>query len=81
MTPKENSRPANVQTLLRNLSQKDFRELGVQHIAYIRPVRREENQIAYSIHAADGNLLSVMDSLHEAAIAARLNDLEPVTLH
>jgi hypothetical protein len=64
----------------RGLSAQDFRNFGVQQVAYIRPVV-VQNKKAYAIHAADGTPLSVMDTHDTAIIAVRHNDLEPATVH
>lgn len=69
-----------IRAILRNLSVEDFKDFGLQKIAYIRPIDKDDN-IAYSIHSADGEEISVMDTLAQAIIATRQNDLEPVTLH
>lgn len=69
-----------VRTALRNLSVKDFKDFGMQQIAYIRAIDNDNNTI-YSVHSADGEEISVMDTLDQAIIATRKNDLEPVTLH
>lgn len=64
----------------KGLSDQDFRNFGVQHVAYIRPVV-VQNKKAYSIHAADGTPLSVMDTYDTALVAVRHNDLEAATVH
>jgi hypothetical protein len=65
--------------LLRNLSTQAFLSFGINQIAYVRSVN-VSGQTAYALHAADGSALTVIDSLEGAIIAARQNDLEPVTL-
>ena len=65
---------------LKNLSSKDFKDFGIQDIAYVKTIT-VENQRAYSIHAADGTPLTIMDDFNSALIVARQNDLEPVTVH
>lgn len=65
--------------LLRNLSTQAFLTFGVNQIAYVRSVN-VNGQTAYALHAADGSALTVIDSLDGAVMAARQNDLEPVTL-
>lgn len=80
-TPKDIVKQTNpVHNVIRNLSDTDFLEFGIQQVAYIRPVRINSD-ILYSIHAANGTPLSVMES-HDSAIGAiRSNELEPITLH
>lgn len=70
----------NSVAFFRGLSAQDFRNFGVQQVAYIRPVM-VQNKTAYAIHAADGTPLSVMDTRDTALIAVRHNDLEAVTVH
>lgn len=70
----------NSTEFFKTLSAQDFRNFGVQQIAYIRPVLVQD-KTAYAIHAADGTPLSVMDTHDTAVIAVRHNDLEPFTVH
>ena len=65
--------------ILRNLSHQDFLDFGVNQIAYIKPVQ-VKGQKAYSLHAADGAALAVIDSREAAMIALRQHDMEAVTL-
>ncbi len=74
-----NSKIEQSKQLLRNLSSQAFLTFGVNQIAYVRPVN-VMGRIAYGLHAADGSPLTVIDSFEGAVIAARQNDLEPVTL-
>lgn len=66
--------------LLRGISPQDFLRLGVQQIAYIRPVIVNQTP-AWSLHAADGTALAVEGSQAKAEFLARQNDLEPMLLH
>ncbi len=65
---------------LKNLSVQDFKNFGLHHIAYIRTVQIGDD-INYCVHSADGEKISVMDSLDEAIITTRRGNLEPVTVH
>ena len=65
--------------VLRSLSSSAFLSLGVNQIAYIRPIN-VMHQTAYALYAADGSRLAVIETLEGAVIAARQNDLDPVTL-
>jgi hypothetical protein len=76
---KEQNTNTEIKAILRNLSQQDFMNFGVQHLAYIRPVV-VNSRVAYAVHAADGGRLSVLESFNDAITAAKLNDLEPVSL-
>ncbi len=66
--------------LLRGISPQDFLRLGVQQIAYIRPVIVNQAP-AWSLHAADGTALAVEGTQGKAEFLARQNDLEPMLLH
>ncbi len=63
----------------RGLSAKDFLSFGIQHIAYVRPVKVDD-RVAWSVHAADGTPLSVLESREVALALVRHNELEPVTV-
>lgn len=68
------------QSFLRSLSVQDLKDFGLHQIAYIRTIENDD-KITYSIHSADGQEISVMDTLDQAITATRRNDLEPVTVH
>lgn len=80
MTDKEINKTLTTRDSLKHLSTQDFLNFGIRQVAYIRPVS-VENKTAYAIHAADGTPLSVLETRDSAIIAARHNDLEPVTVH
>ena len=65
--------------ILRNLSNQDFLTFGVNQIAYIKPVNVMGRE-AYTLYAADGAPLAVIDNIESAIMAARQNDMEPITL-
>ncbi len=65
---------------LRHLSVQDFATLGLDHLAYIRPIDRN-GEPAFSIHAADGSPLSVLAERDIAFAAVRQNDMEPLSVH
>lgn len=64
-------------TLLKELTIQDFLDVGLDQVAYIR---RADDQ-SFSVHAADGSQISVMDTYDTAVAAIRVNDLFPVTVH
>lgn len=67
--------------VLKQLSAQDFLDVGLDQVAYIRPIINSgDNEGYFSVHAADGSQLSVMDSYDTALAAVRMNDLYPVTL-
>ncbi len=59
------------------LSPHDFAALGLDHLAFVKPIIVDGRQ-AFAIHAADGSELAVFDDRDHAFVAARHNDLEPV---
>ena len=68
--------------MLAGLTSKDFLKIGMDEIAYVRPlVIRGAAKPAYGVYAADGTQLSVLDSMDMAIATMRHNDLLPVTLH
>ena len=54
--------------------------LGSLNVAYIKPVT-VDGLPAYAIHAADGRELAVFGERELAFVAARQNDLEPLSVH
>ncbi len=80
MTDRQIAINQKTKTVLKNLSVQDFKNFGLQQIAYIRAIQ-DGDDINYSVHSADGKKLSVMDSLDEAIITTRQGNLEPVTVH
>lgn len=72
----------DVREILKGLSRQDFLKIGLDQIAYIKPVEVDPAQRpAYSICAADGSEIVRMDTIDMALAAVRHNDLHAVTLH
>ncbi len=69
-----------IQERLRQLSEQDLALLGVQQVAYVRRVV-EEDQVAWSIHAANGTQIGVADERDVAFAAVKQHDLEPLSVH
>ncbi len=67
----------NTLKLLEELSHQDFLDVGLNQVAYVKCLEDDN----FSIHAADGSQISVMDSYDTAIAAIRVNDLYPVTVH
>ena len=65
---------------IRQITPKDLASLGLSHVAYVKPVT-VEGHTAYSIHAADGTEMAVMDNRDVAFSAIRVHDLEPMSVH
>lgn len=67
--------------ILRHLSPKEFLGVGMNQVAYIRPIPSGDDDAVFSIHAADGTQLSIVHSYKDALIEAKASyDLLPVTL-
>lgn len=66
--------------VLRNISAQEFLSFGLHEVAYIRPVR-QDGMVMWSLHAADGTALAVQANAHHAAVLARQNGMEPITLN
>ncbi len=62
------------------MSDLDLAALGLQEVAYVKPVFVEGNT-AYAVHAADGTEIAVMANRDIAFAAIRQNDLRPVSVH
>ncbi len=65
---------------LKHLSVQDWADFGVNDMAYLKPVR-VEGAYRYSIHAANGVPLAVMDTREVAAAAVMQNELEALSVH
>ncbi|MDX9860992.1 MAG: DUF1150 family protein [Rhodospirillales bacterium] len=66
--------------LPRLLAPADFATLGVEDIAFVKPVV-VNGAHAYAIHAANGQHLAVVPNRDLALATVRENDLEPVSVH
>jgi len=64
----------------KQLPSQEFVALGMQHLAYIKPVTLNDH-LAYAICAADGTQMAVVDDRALAEAAVRQHDLEPVSVH
>ena len=71
-----------VRNMLAGLSPRDFLKIGMDEIAYVRPiVVKGAEEPVFGVYAADGTQLSVLNSMDMAIATMRHNDLLPVTLH
>ncbi|HEX4113516.1 MAG TPA: DUF1150 family protein [Stellaceae bacterium] len=64
----------------KQLPTQEFVALGVQNLAYIKPVTVNDH-LAFAIHAADGTPMAVLDDRLVAEAAIRQHDLEPLSVH
>jgi len=62
------------------LSPKDFAAFGVNLVAYVKPVAMEGAQ-AFSVHAADGTPLTIINDRATAYAAVRQHEMEPLSVH
>lgn len=62
------------------MSDHDLAALGLQQVAYIKPVKVQGASV-YAVHAADGTEIAVMADREVAMAAVRQNDLDPVSVH
>ncbi len=65
---------------MKALSHQDWADFGVNDMAYLKPVTLE-GEHRYSIHAANGTPLAVMDTREVAAAAIMQNELEALSVH
>lgn len=66
--------------LLRQLAPADLAGLGVEELAYVKPVV-VDGKDAFAVHAADGTPLAVVAERDLAFAVVRQNDLTPVSVH
>ncbi len=69
-----------IKKILKTLSAQDFKSFGVHQIAYIKPIKNKTKE-GFAIFSADGEKLTVTDTLDKAVVIARQKDLEPVVVH
>ncbi|MFA5592874.1 MAG: DUF1150 family protein [Micavibrio sp.] len=71
-----------VRAMLKALSPHDFLQIGINEVAYVRPVPMEGiAQEVFGIYAADGTQISLLESREMALATLRHHDLVAVTLH
>lgn len=63
------------------ISAAEFATLGLEHIAYVKPVVLDDGRAAYAIHAADGQEFTTVEDRDIAFATVLQNDLEPVSVH
>jgi len=69
----------NLYEHLRRISLAELAALGLQGVAYIKPVVIDE-ATAYAVFAADGTEIGALPTREAALAAVRENGLEPVSL-
>lgn len=66
---------------IRHLTSEQFALIGMQEVAYIKPVPLPEGATGYGIFAADGRQVAVAPNMDLAQALIRQNELEPVLAH
>ena len=67
-------------TSVRQLSPQELGLLGMEHVAYVKPVL-VEGVVAFAVHAADGSQIAVIIDRAAAEALVRRHGLEPVSVH
>jgi len=62
------------------MSANDLAMLGMQDIAYVKPVV-VEGAAGYAVHAADGTQMALIANRDLAFAVVRQNEMEPVSVH
>ncbi|MEX0697830.1 MAG: DUF1150 family protein [Dongiaceae bacterium] len=70
----------NTAERIRQISVRDLAVLGLQDMAYVKPVTLN-NRTGFAIHAADGSSLAMAETRDIAFATVRQNGLEPVSVH
>ena len=66
---------------LKTLSPAEFATLGLEQVAYIRPVTLPDGKHAIGVFAADGRPLAGAPNVEVAQAMVRQNELEPALVH
>jgi len=67
-------------TSLRQLSPQELGLLGVEAVAYVKPVF-VEGVAAYAVHAADGSQIAIVLTREAAYTIVHRNGMVPVSIH
>lgn len=59
----------------------EFATLGLEHIAYVKPVILDDGRAVCAIHAADGQEITTVEDRDIAFATVIQNDLEPLSVH
>lgn len=62
------------------MSPVDFAALGLNQVAYIRPVRAEFG-VVYAVSGADGSPFGIAPDIDSAVLAVRRQDMDAVLAH
>jgi len=65
---------------MRQMTANDLAMLGMQDIAYVKPVRVDGTE-GFAVHAADGTQMALIANRDLAFAVVRQNEMEPVSVH
>ena len=65
---------------MRQLSARELGMLGMEHLAYIKPVVADGVE-AFAVCAADGTQMAVIPDRNLAFAVVRQHDMEPLSVH
>ena len=65
---------------IRHLSEQQLAQLGLQQIAYVKPVD-VNGTVCFAIHAADGTPMAIAGGLDVAFAAIRQHEMVPAQVH
>ena len=65
---------------IRHLSDKEFAELGVAQLAYVKDVEVDGKQL-FAIHAANGTPMALADGREVAVAAILQHEMQPALVH
>ena len=63
-----------------NLTDQDLTMLGIEQLAYIKPITVEGDSL-FAVHAADGTEIAVIADRDVAFATVRQHSMEPVNVH
>ena len=63
------------------LSDAQFAAMGVNRVAYVKPVPGADGETVYEVHAAEGSIIAEICDRDTAFAAIRQNDMEPLSVH
>ncbi|MSP29044.1 MAG: DUF1150 family protein [Acetobacteraceae bacterium] len=65
---------------IRHLSEREFAELGVAQVAYVKPVIVDGKSV-FAIHAANGTPMALVEGRDIALAAVTQHEMVPVLVH
>ncbi|MGA3400597.1 MAG: DUF1150 family protein [Acetobacteraceae bacterium] len=71
---------ASVMVDVRKLSPEQFAQLGMTHVAYVKPVI-VNGAAGFAIHAADGTPMALADNRDVAIAAIMQHEMQPALVH